>query len=99
MTAVSTVAAYDDEEALAAFADDVDVVTFEFENIPDTAAELLAERKPTRPSPRILHICQQRLREKDFLSAIGVPVTRYRAVSGPEDLAAAHDLFAERGRR
>jgi 5-(carboxyamino)imidazole ribonucleotide synthase len=89
VTAVSTVAAYDDEEALAAFADDVDVVTFEFENIPDTAAELLAARKPTRPSPGILHICQQRLREKDFLSATGVPVTRYRAVSGPEDLAAA----------
>jgi 5-(carboxyamino)imidazole ribonucleotide synthase len=89
VTAVSTVAAYDDEEALAAFADDVDVVTFEFENIPDTAAELLGARKPTRPAPRILHICQQRLREKDFLSATGVPVTRYRAVSGPEDLAVA----------
>jgi len=89
VTAVSTVAAYDDAEALAAFADDVDVVTFEFENIPDTAAEILASLKPTRPAPQILHICQQRLREKDFLSSIGVPVTRYRAVPSADDLDAA----------
>jgi 5-(carboxyamino)imidazole ribonucleotide synthase len=89
VTAVSTVAAYDDEEALAAFADDVDVVTFEFENIPDTAAEVLSSLKPTRPAPRILHICQQRLREKDFLSSIGVPVTRYRAVANADELDAA----------
>jgi 5-(carboxyamino)imidazole ribonucleotide synthase len=89
VTAVSTVAAYDDEEALAAFADDVDVVTFEFENIPDTAAEVLSSLKPTRPAPRILHICQQRLREKDFLSSIGVPVTRYRAVANAGELDAA----------
>ena len=89
VTAVSTIAAYDDEEALAAFADDVDVVTFEFENIPDTAADMLASLKPTRPTPHILHVCQQRLREKDFLSSIGVPVTRYRAVASAGDLDAA----------
>jgi 5-(carboxyamino)imidazole ribonucleotide synthase len=89
VTAVSTVAAYDDAEALAAFADDVDVVTFEFENIPDTAAEMLAAMKPTRPAPRVLHICQQRLREKDFLASIGVPMTRYRAVESAQDLPAA----------
>jgi 5-(carboxyamino)imidazole ribonucleotide synthase len=95
VTALSTVAAYNDEEALAAFADDVDVVTFEFENVPDSAAEFLAAHKPTRPAPRVLHIAQQRLREKDFLSAIGVPVTRYRAV--PSELALA-DAVAEIGR-
>jgi 5-(carboxyamino)imidazole ribonucleotide synthase len=82
VTAVSTVAAYDDQEALAAFADDVDAVTFEFENIPDSAAEFLAARKPTRPKPFVLHVCQQRLREKDFLSLNGVPVTRYLPVPG-----------------
>jgi 5-(carboxyamino)imidazole ribonucleotide synthase len=89
VTAVSTVASYDDLEALAAFADDVDVVTFEFENIPDTTAEFLAARKPTRPAPRVLHLCQQRLREKDFLSSIGVPVTRYRTVPDAGALPAA----------
>src|SRR5215470_5058038 len=95
VTAVSTVAAYDDEEALAAFADDVDVVTFEFENIPDTTAEMLAALKPTRPSPRILHIAQQRLREKDFLASIGVPVTRYLAVA---DAAALPEAAQKIGR-
>ncbi len=95
VTAVSTVAAYDDDEALAAFADDVDVITFEFENIPDSAAETLAAQKPTRPAPRVLHICQQRLREKDFLTSIGVPVTRYRAVP---DAAALADAVAAIGR-
>ncbi|HTO81159.1 MAG TPA: 5-(carboxyamino)imidazole ribonucleotide synthase [Methylomirabilota bacterium] len=89
VTAVSTVAAYDDEEALAAFADDVDVVTFEFENIPDSAAETLAALKPTRPAPRVLHIAQQRLREKDFLSSIGVPVTRYLPVADAAALPGA----------
>lgn len=89
VTALSTVAAYNDEEALAAFADDVDVVTFEFENIPDTTAEFLAAHKPTRPTPRVLHIAQQRLREKDFLSSIGVPVTRYLPVPSAEALAGA----------
>jgi 5-(carboxyamino)imidazole ribonucleotide synthase len=89
VTALSTVAAYNDEEALAAFADDVDVVTFEFENIPDTTAEFLAAHKPTRPTPRVLHIAQQRLREKDFLSSIGVPVTRYLPVADAVALAGA----------
>ena len=89
VTALSTVAAYNDEEALAAFADDVDVVTFEFENIPDTTAEFLAAHKPTRPNPRVLHIAQQRLREKDFLSSIGVPVTRYLPVADAAALAGA----------
>src|SRR5262249_714614 len=65
------------------------VVTFEFENIPDTTAEFLAARKPTRPKPRVLHIAQQRLREKDFLSSIGVPVTRYLPVADQAALAPA----------
>jgi 5-(carboxyamino)imidazole ribonucleotide synthase len=50
---------------------------------------MLASLKPTRPAPRILHICQQRLREKDFLSSIGVPITRYRAVASAGELDAA----------
>ena len=82
----STVAPYDDEAALQRFADAVDVVTFEFENIPDSAAEFLATRRPTRPKPFVLHICQQRLREKDFLALNGVPVTRYLPVPSREAL-------------
>lgn len=89
VTSAATVAPYDDEAALQRFADAVDVVTFEFENIPDSAAEFLATRKPTRPKPFVLHICQQRLREKDFLSLNGVPVTRYLPVPDQESLEEA----------
>lgn len=85
----NTVAAYDDLAALEAFAKSVDVVTFEFENIPAAAAEILARQKPTRPSPRVLHITQERLREKRFLESIGVPVTAFREVKGAAELPAA----------
>ena len=81
VTAFATTAPYDDRAALARFAAAVDVVTFEFENIPAAVAELLARLKPTRPGPRVLHIAQERLREKDFLASIGVPTTRYLAVA------------------
>ncbi|MBX6321778.1 MAG: 5-(carboxyamino)imidazole ribonucleotide synthase [Rhodospirillaceae bacterium] len=84
-----TAAAYDDRAALDAFAAAVDVVSFEFENIPSATAEHLAALKPTRPRPQVLYICQQRLREKDFLNAIAVPTTRYRAVPDPGALPAA----------
>lgn len=85
----NTVASYDDLAALEAFAKSVDVVTFEFENIPAAAAEILARQKPTRPSPRVLHITQERLREKRFLEEIGVPVTAFREVKSAAELPAA----------
>ena len=71
------------------FADAVDVVTFEFENIPSATTELLAARKPTRPKPNVLHVAQHRLREKDFLAAAKVPVTRYAEVRSAEALERA----------
>jgi 5-(carboxyamino)imidazole ribonucleotide synthase len=84
-----TVADYDDEAALAHFAGSVDVVTFEFENVPDRTAELLAARVPVRPKPAILHITQERLREKDFLASVGVPTTRYLRAAQAADLVSA----------
>ncbi len=87
VTSLSTVAAYDDEEALASFAESVDVVTFEFENVPARTGEVLAQHKPVRPDPKVLHICQNRLREKDFCAANNVATTRYAEVSGPDNLA------------
>ena len=89
VTAFSTTADYDDRGALARFADAVDVITFEFENIPAETAEFLAERKPVRPSPIVLQIAQDRLREKDFLRSIDVATTKYREVTGPPSLARA----------
>ncbi len=89
VSAATTIAAYDDIAALEAFARKVDVVTFEFENVPSAATEALAALKPTRPSPRVLHITQQRLREKNFLSSINVPTTRYLEVAHKEALPQA----------
>jgi len=92
---LSTVAAYDDEAALEAFAATVDTVTFEFENVPAATARFLAERRPVRPGPDVLHVCQNRLREKDFCAGIGVATTRYAEVRDPEMLRRAlRDLGA-----
>jgi 5-(carboxyamino)imidazole ribonucleotide synthase len=80
VTPLATVAAYDDRPALERFAESVDVVTFEFENVPAEAAEIINERRPVRPSPEVLRITQDRLREKDFLRSIDVATTSYREI-------------------
>lgn len=84
-----TVAAYDDEAALASFADAVDVVTYEFENVPVATARFLAARKPVYPDANALEIAQDRLREKAFIAAQGITVAPYRAVRSLADLEAA----------
>ncbi|MGO1118485.1 5-(carboxyamino)imidazole ribonucleotide synthase [Rhodovibrionaceae bacterium A322] len=89
VTDLVTVASYDDEKALTAFARQVDVVTFEFENVPSRCGEILSQHVAVRPDPKVLHICQNRLREKDFLASIDVPTTRYAEVGDPEALARA----------
>jgi 5-(carboxyamino)imidazole ribonucleotide synthase len=81
-------AAYDDLEAVRSFARAVDVVTFEFENVPAATAQAAAECAPVRPSGSILHITQNRLREKSFLASHSFPVTPFRAVSSSDDLKA-----------
>ncbi len=93
VSAQTTVAAYDDRAALIRFARAVDVVTYEFENIPAEPVEFLAGTVPVRPKPGILAICQDRLREKDFLNSIGVATARYQEVTSAAALArAARDL-------
>ncbi len=82
-------APYDDLAAVRAFAREVDVVTFEFENVPAAAAQAAAEHAPVRPEGRVLHTTQNRLREKTFLSRSGFPVAPFRRVASPEDLRAA----------
>jgi 5-(carboxyamino)imidazole ribonucleotide synthase len=86
---VEVVAAYDDLEAARRFAAGVDVVTFEFENIPAETLAVIAQTRPVHPSPEVLHICRHRLREKEFLSRHGFPVAPYRPVHGVEDLRQA----------
>jgi 5-(carboxyamino)imidazole ribonucleotide synthase len=96
VTALSTTAPYEDKEALARFAERVDVVTFEFENVPADTAEFLAARKPVRPGPNALRIAQDRLAEKDFLRSIGVATASYRAVASEAELRSAVEVVGQR---
>lgn len=89
----TTLGAYDDPAALDAFVRAVDVITYEFENIPPEPVAWLAERKPVRPGPRVLKVTQDRLREKDFLSRLEIPTTRWRTVpSFPHFAGALADI-------
>ncbi len=82
-------ASYDDVDAVAEFAKRVDVVTFEFENIPAATAAAAETHAIVRPSGHALAIAQQRLREKTFLAGRGIPVTPFAAVRTPADLQSA----------
>jgi 5-(carboxyamino)imidazole ribonucleotide synthase len=82
-------APYEDLDAVREFASGVGVVTFEFENVPAPTAAAAAERAPVRPAGEVLHITQNRLREKTFLAEHGFPVTPFRAVESEAHLAHA----------
>ncbi len=82
-------ASYEDLDAVRTFARGVDVVTFEFENIPAATAEEAEKFAPVRPSGSVLHTTQHRLREKTFLSQAGFPVTPFRPIRSLSDLEKA----------
>ena len=85
----ATVAAYNDGPALVAFAKDVDVVTFEFENVPASAASFLAAHAVVRPAWQALDMAQERTKEKAFFAKIGARTADWRPVNSRADLAAA----------
>jgi 5-(carboxyamino)imidazole ribonucleotide synthase len=84
-----TIAGYDDVAALHRFAAAVDVVTFEFENVPAAALSALEGRAPCRPGLKALATCQDRVAEKRFQEAAGIPVAPWRAVDSLDGLHAA----------
>lgn len=86
---VEIAASYDDLDAVRRFAQAVQVVTFEFENVPAACVEAAAAFVPVRPGGAALHITQNRLREKTFLASNGFPTTKFTAVHGVDDLNAA----------
>lgn len=71
---------YEDLSAVADFARGVDVLTFEFENVPAATTECAERYAPVRPAGQVLHVCQNRSREKGFLNHHGFPVTPFRDV-------------------
>lgn len=86
-------APYEDLDRVRQFASAVDVVTFEFENVPAPTAEAAASRALVRPAGDVLHTTQHRLREKTFLQQHGFPVTRFEAIRAPEDLLCVVPAF------
>ena len=80
---------YDDLDRIRDFARNVDVVTFEFENVPAAAATAAEAHAPVRPSGRALEVMQHRIREKTFLAAHGFPVTPFAPVTTAAELAVA----------
>ncbi len=84
-----TTAGWDDEAALRAFAASVDVITYEFENIPTATLDLLESLRPVRPNRRALAISQDRLTEKDFLTGLGLTTAPYRDIPDAAALQAA----------
>ena len=85
----ATCADYADEAALARFAQSVDVVTYEFENIPDSAVALLERLRPVLPGARALATTQDRLSEKRFVRGLGLATAEFAEVSSRADLEAA----------
>ena len=84
-----TTAPYEDLEALRAFAESVDVVTYEFENVPTAALDAIEEVRPIRPTRRTLAISQDRISEKSFLNDLGLQTAPWAAVNSEADLHSA----------
>ena len=93
VAAAVTVAEYDDSEALRAFANAVDIATFEFENIPLEAIDAVGEYCPVRPGRTALKTAQDRFEEKSFLDARDIATARFAAVDSRDDLIdALHEI-------
>lgn len=89
VAAAQTTAAYEDEDAARAFAAAVDVVTFEFENVPDETLAVIAEGAPVRPGVDALHVSQDRAIEKTFLNDNGIGTAPWAPVVTVADLDTA----------
>lgn len=89
-----TTAAYEDTAALTAFAQSVDVITYEFENIPTDALDVLEGHRPIRPAREALRVSQDRLVEKDFLQGLGLKTAPFADIT---DLASLQAALADMG--
>lgn len=89
VAAAHTIAPFEDLGAIRAFAEAVDVVTYEFENVPLGAAAAAATGAPVRPGPRALEVAQDRLIEKRFIAGLEIPVAPFANVDSASDLESA----------
>ena len=86
-------AKYDDKIKIYDFAKKVDVITFEFENIPFKTLDELNKLKPVSPKPSINHLIQHRVAEKDFINKLNIRTTRYAYIKSKEDLLSLRDFL------
>lgn len=93
--AAKTLAQFTDETALASFAEAVDAVTYEFENVPSMSVAFLEARRPVRPNRSVLELTQDRLLEKLFLQSLGIDTAPF---AGVEDAGALARAAAQIGR-
>lgn len=84
-------ASYDDLDAVSEFAREVEVVTFEFENVLAETIDRAEAFAPVRPAGLVLHTTQQRIREKEFLRSAGIPVTPFRSIRSDAELGSIRD--------
>jgi 5-(carboxyamino)imidazole ribonucleotide synthase len=87
----TTIAAFDDQTALDAFAGAIDVATLEFENVPIATLERIARKAPVHPAPGVLAVAQNRLKEKSFANSLGIATAPFQAVASVAELQAAVD--------
>ncbi len=91
-------APFDDSKALRRLAEASDVVTYEFENIPAESLRQVASLRPVFPDPAVLHTCQHREREKQFLQSSGFPCPKFEVVASASDLGTALKKFSGKTR-
>jgi 5-(carboxyamino)imidazole ribonucleotide synthase len=84
--------AYDNDDALARFANQVDVITYEFENVPEATVASCQQHKPVRPGRQPIHYAQHRLREKEFFRKIGLSTAAWQPIASDADIARATAL-------
>ena len=84
---------YNDEKKIKYFVDCVDIITFEFENIPYITLNKINQIKPVVPNPKINKILQNRLHEKDFVNKLNINTTQYSSVNKKDDIIANKDLL------
>ena len=89
---IATTGAYDDPSSLDAFASSVDVITYEFENLPVEAFRRMSARSPVRPHWRCLETTQNRVSEKDFVTGLGFATAPYLGVTGADELERALEV-------
>jgi 5-(carboxyamino)imidazole ribonucleotide synthase len=84
--------AYDDWTALDRFARQADVITYEFENVPEATVAACQELTPMRPGTKPIRIAQHRLREKEFFRSLGIGTAQYEAIRCDADIVGARAL-------